>query len=268
MTESKLAYFFQKAGDVHKLYLYDDVSKFGKFNWATWSYEDSETSAKYFRDKLDEIPDDGTIELHINSAGGEVGEGVTIYNLLKQKGQAGAKIIGYIDGYAYSVAMDIAMACEEIHMGLGTSMLLHYPWARVAGNAVHLRNIADQLDALGTASVALYLARADGKIEESELREMMEKETTLDPESCLKYGFCDVVDEYKAKEPEDSDDPQMMQQMIDQLKQQLTETRQQLFAQQEANLAMRPLIKQEEKTPDRGETLREAMKMFKGGRNV
>ena len=47
----------------HMLYIYDSVRKYGKFNWQTWQYEDAETSAKRFRDLLDEIPDGENIEL-------------------------------------------------------------------------------------------------------------------------------------------------------------------------------------------------------------
>lgn len=196
MKNKKLKFCFEQltSPDITKLYIYDEVRAAGKFNWETWSYDESETSAKHIRDQLDAIPNDGTIELHVNSAGGEVGEGVTIYNLLKQKSKAGAKIIGYVDGMAYSVAMDIVMACDEIHMGLGSSMFLHYPWMNASGSAEELRGYADQLDALGNASLQLYLMRSNGKITEAELSDMMAKETMLEPDKCLQFGFCDVID--------------------------------------------------------------------------
>lgn len=213
----------------HKLYIYDSVRALGPFNWKEWKYEESETSAKYFRDMLDEIPDGETIELHVNSAGGEVGEGVTIFNLLKQKSEAGCKIIGYVDGMAYSVAMDIIMAATEIHMGLGTTMFLHNPWMLASGNAEQLRNYADQLDALALASQQLYLARSGGKIEQEELADLMNKETMLDPESCLKYGFCDQIDDFKATgldvpkdDPDDDpDEDPVNQQMLETIMQEL-----------------------------------------------
>lgn len=186
-----------------KLYIYDDVTAQGDFDWETFEYKESETSAKHIRDLLDQVPSQSTIELHVNSAGGEVGEGVTIYNLLRQKAREGCNVIGYVDGMAYSVAMDIMMACSEIHMGLGTSMFLHYPWMMAQGNAEALRGFADQLDALGDASVALYMDRAKN-LQEADLRTMMSKETMLDPETCKKYGFCDVIDSYKSMKPEES----------------------------------------------------------------
>lgn len=193
--------FAQKKANVHKLYIYDDVRAEGDFNWKTWNYEESETSAKYFRDRLEEIPDGDTIELHVNSAGGEVGEGVTIYNLLRQKSKTGSKIIGFVDGTAYSVAMNIVMACDEIHMGLGTSMFLHNPWTIAMGNADALRNVAEQLDVLSAASRQLYLSRAKN-LSEEELAAMMDKETMLDPRTCFDLGFCDFVGEKQEDEEE------------------------------------------------------------------
>ncbi len=283
MDKRGLVYRFSKEGNIHTLYIYDSVTKRGEFNWKTWQYDESETSAKYFRDQLNEIPDGDTIHLHINSQGGEVGEGVTIYNLLRQKSQAGCNIVGYVDGMAYSVAADIAMACDELHMGLGTSMLLHFPWMWCAGNANQLREYADQLDALGEASVQLYMSRAKDLTAE-ELREMMRKETVLDPESCLKYGFCDVVDQYKKAEEDQGNDPAEdpeddPDKMLNQLQRELQETKEMLRVQQEINKAFislkpqqepaaDPISKQEPAAPVKAtvsETLMKAMQLSKGG---
>lgn len=215
-----------EGGTKHLLYVYDSVRKLGDLDWQTWKHDESETSAKFFRDKLNEIPDGEAIELHVNSNGGEVGEGVAIFNLLKQKQDRGSKITAYVDGAAYSVAMDIVMAAQEIHMGLGTTMFLHNPWMYCSGNAAQLRAYAEQLDALGVASRQLYLSRSGGKIDEQTLQALMEKETMLDPQTCLRYGFCDVIDEFKADEDEEDKD-----EIIQELKNQL-------FRQQEMNRMM------------------------------
>lgn len=201
--------FMQKAEtEPHKLYVYDEVTAKPKIDWETWDIKNSETSAKYFRDRLSEIPDGDPIELHVNSIGGDVMEGVAIFNLLRQKSQQGCRLTGYVDGGAYSIAMDIVLACDEVHMGLGTSMFLHYPWTIAAGNAEQLMSVAEQLESLGNASVGLYLGRSKGKVDEKTLREMMRKETMLDPETCLQYGFCDMIDTYEAKKVTPEEDPE------------------------------------------------------------
>lgn len=195
MAKSYNFCFQQAAGNVHKLYIYDDVTAYGTFNWNTWNYDESETSAKYFRDQLAAIPDTGTIELHINSGGGSVKEGVAIYTQLKQKN---CKKIGYVDGVAYSVAFLILQACDERIMGLGTSALVHNMWMRVDGNAKELRKAADDLDVLMESNRKIFLERSN--LEEQQLIDMMEAETFLTPDQCLEYGLIDKVDSYQANE--------------------------------------------------------------------
>jgi ATP-dependent protease ClpP protease subunit len=182
--------FEQKAdSNAHKLYIYDTVTAYGDFNWETWDYDESETSANFFRQSLEEIPETDQIELHINSYGGDVKEGIAIYNMLKQH-KAGK--ICYVDGFAYSIASVIALACDKIIMGLGTSMLIHNMSMSVYGNAETLRKCADDLDVLMQSNRQIYLARAKNLTEE-QLIEMMDKETYLTPEQCLEYGFCDEI---------------------------------------------------------------------------
>lgn len=195
-SQKGITYCFQKGdGNAHKLYIYDDVTQYGTFNWSTWEYEESETSARYFRDQLAVISDTDTIELHINSGGGSVKEGVAIYTQLKQKG---CKKIGYVDGVAYSVAFLILQACDERVMGLGTSALIHNMWMSVEGNAKELRKAADDLDVLMESNRQVFLERSS--LEEQKLIEMMEAETFLTPDQCLEYGFIDKIDSYQADE--------------------------------------------------------------------
>lgn len=179
-----------------KLYIYDNVTAYGDFNWETWEYEESETSASYFRKQLEGIPQDGEIELHVNSYGGDVKEGIAIYNLLRQHG---AKKTCYVDGFAYSIASVICLACDKVIMGLGTSMLIHNMSMYTYGNAEQLRKAADDLDVLMESNRQVYMARAKNLTEE-QLTEMMNAETYLTPEQCLEYGFCDEIGTYQADE--------------------------------------------------------------------
>ena len=198
----------------HQLFIYDDITAYGKFNWETWKYDDSETSANFFRQKLNEISDDDEIELFINSYGGSVKEGVAIYNMLKRKP---CQKTCYIDGFAYSVASVIALACDKIIMGLGTSMMIHDMWINVSGNAKELRKQADDLDVLMESNRQIYLNRAKNLTEE-ELIEMMEKETILTPERCLELGFCDEISSDIIV-----DEKQLLQYQIEQLMQEKQE---------------------------------------------
>lgn len=206
---------FQQSAGVHKLYIYDDVTAYGTFDWTTWTMKESETSAKYFRDQLEAIPDTATIELHINSNGGSVKEGVAIYTQLKQKS---CKKVGYVDGVAYSVAFLILQACDERIMGLGTSALVHNMWMSVEGNAKELRKAADDLDVLMESNRKIFLERSN--LEEQQLIDMMEAETFLTPDQCLEYGLIDKIDSYQADE---QDTQQKLMEQVQQLTQMIAQ---------------------------------------------
>lgn len=186
----RLYFAFADAGNRHRIYLYDDVTELGTFNWETWSYDESNTSATHFQKLLDEIPATDDIELFINSNGGSVKEGTAIYNQLKRHP---AKKTGHIDGVGNSIAFTILQACDRRIMGEGTSALIHNPWTATAGNADELRAEAERMDAITNASVALLMQRATG-ITEAELRDLMKKETVLTPDEALKYGFIDEIE--------------------------------------------------------------------------
>ncbi len=207
---------FQQAGEgTHKLYIYDDVTAHGTFNWNTWTVEESQTSAKYFREQLEEIPDADTIELHINSNGGSVKEGVAIYNQLKQKG---CKKVGHVDGVAYSVAFVILQACDVRVMGVGTSALVHNMMVNITGNARELRKMADDLDILMESNRAIFTERSN--LTEEQITEMMDAETFLTPEQCLEYGLIDEIGPVHDKGQEVQE---CLQKQIQQLSMQLAE---------------------------------------------
>lgn len=235
MRQQKAHYCFrQEAGtDVHKLYIYDDVSEYGTFDWWTWEYTESETSAEFFRKALAEIPDNATIELHINSYGGSVKEGIAIYNQLKQK--KCKEIVAYVDGFAYSIASIILQAADRRIMGLGTSLLIHNMWMQVAGNANELRKAADDLDVLMESNRQIYMERVN--ITEDELIEMLDSETYLTPEQAMEKGFADEV--AKAEKPP--------QDMTQQLQEQLAQMRREMMAQKAFREEMKEFCRAQQK---------------------
>ena len=193
----------QSVPNSYDMYIYDDVTARGRFDWSTWKELESETSNKFFREKLAQIPGDATINLYINSNGGEVKEGVGIYNQLKRHG---ATVNGVVDGNAYSVAFLILMACDHRTMNLGTSALVHNMWTIVAGNASDLRKEADALDKLMESNRQIFLDACGGKLTEEKLMELMDAETFLTPDECLEYGFIDEVNRQIVPDDEDDKD--------------------------------------------------------------
>ena len=164
MEQKNIVYRFQQIDNVHEIFIFDEIRKTGPFNWDTWQYEDSETSAKHFKELLDAIPENEEIKIYFNSNGGSVDQGTTIYNMLQQHGS-----------YKTGIVMG---GC-------------HSMWETVTGNAADLRAEADNLDVAMDSCVALFMQRAT--VSEDELREMMHKTTTLSPQMALECGLIDEI---------------------------------------------------------------------------
>nr|DAL67818.1 MAG TPA: Putative ATP dependent Clp protease [Caudoviricetes sp.] len=188
MEQKNVVYRFQKADNVHEIFIFDEIRKNGPFNWDTWRYEDSETSAKHFRELLNEIPENEEIKVYFNSNGGSVDQGTTIYNMLRQHGSYKT---GIVMGGCHSIAFTILQACDKRIMGQGTTAIIHDMWETVTGNAADLRAEADNLDVAMDSCVALFMQRAT--ISEDELRDLMHKTTTLSPQMALEYGLIDEI---------------------------------------------------------------------------
>ena len=191
----------------------------------TDEWEDSDTSAAGFRDALKEIGDVKTINLHINSPGGSVFEGIAICNMLKQNS---AHINVYVDGLAASIASVIAMSGDTIYMPANAMLMIHNPWTMAVGNAEELRKQADALDRITQASVETYLAKAGDKLDKETLKQLMDDETWLTAQEAVDYGLADEV--LGANKVAASIDKHFMQryrnvpeQLVDQIKQKATD---------------------------------------------
>lgn len=156
----------------------------------TDEYYDSDTSAAGFRDGLKSIGDVKTINLHINSPGGSVFEGIAIHNMLKQNK---ATVNVYVDGLAASIASVIAMSGDTIYMPKNAMLMIHNPWTLAMGNAKDLRKQADELDTIAKSSVTTYLAKAGDKLDEATLIQLLDDETWLTAEESVQYGLADQV---------------------------------------------------------------------------
>ena len=177
----------QKAEGILELYIYGEVKGDG-FNWWTEEVIKSETSANHFKEELAKYPNITEIRIYINSCGGSVFEGTAIYNQLRRHP---ARKVVTVDGFACSIASVIAMAGDEVIMPRNALMMVHNMAMGIYGNPAELRKAADDLDVINASGRNAYLAKAGDKLEESKLRDMMDKETWLTAEQCIELGLAD-----------------------------------------------------------------------------
>lgn len=157
------------------IYIYDEIGGWG-------------ISARRFTEDLISLGNLSHINLHIHSPGGEVFDGIAIYNQLKNHS---ATITVYIDGLAASMASVIAMVGDTVIMPKNAMMMIHKPWGVSWGDANDMREYADLLDKLENVLIPAYVAKT-GKTTE-EITAMLEQETWLDGDECVEQGFADKV---------------------------------------------------------------------------
>jgi len=128
------------------------------------------------------------INLHLNSPGGDVFDGIAIYNALKAH-KATVNVV--VDSIAASIASVIAMAGDTITMARGSMMMIHEPFAFVIGDSRDMRKAGESLDLMGDSIAGIYQARAGGDAEQ--WRAAMAEETWYSAEDAVKAGLADAV---------------------------------------------------------------------------
>lgn len=168
-----------KAG-VGEIHIFDYIDAYG-------------VNSRSFQKELKALGDVTVINLHINSPGGDVFEGNTIYNLLKSHK---ANVTVYVDGLAASIASVIAMAGDKIVMPANAMMMIHDPWTIAMGSADDMRKTAETLDKIKGTLVAAY--RSKSGLNDDEIQTLMSDETWFTADEAVAMKFADVVaDEVK-----------------------------------------------------------------------
>lgn len=155
-------------------YIYDEIGWFG-------------ISAEQLVKDIDAVKG-GTINLRINSPGGSVFDGLSIFNAVKQHK---AKTITHIDGLAASISSIIALASDEIIMASNAFYMIHDPWGLVIGSAEDMRKEADLLEKVAGSLIDTYVNNSEKT--EKEIKAFMADETWFTAAEALEAGFIDKV---------------------------------------------------------------------------
>ena len=179
-TTNKKYYNLETEGTKAALYIYGDIT--------SWPWLESDISSYNLSKQLEQLGDVDEIDVYINSCGGEVAEGLAIYNALKRHK---AKVTTWCDGFACSIASVIFMAGDTRIMSNASLLMIHNAWTRVSGNANELRKQADDLDTITQASINAYMEKLN--ISEEELKELLDEEKWLLPQEALEKGFATMI---------------------------------------------------------------------------
>jgi len=137
----------------------------------------------------------GDITLRVNSRGGEVGTALTIYNRIKAYDKGATNCI--VDGYAFSSAGWIPMACDHREIATGGIFMNHNPQMYPEITSLKdLESVKSQWEAHHTSIVDIFEEATD--IPREEITDMMDKETFLSADDAVEAGFFHAVSTNRA----------------------------------------------------------------------
>lgn len=171
-------YRIQAASDGEfEVVIYDEIGFWG-------------VSAKDFITDFRKIPADAKISLRINSPGGEVFDGLAIYNLIRAHG---GEVTTTIDGLAASMASVIALAGSKVIMPENAYMMIHNPWGIALGDDEEMHAMGDMLGKLNATLAAIYVKKSGQ--EPDKIRSLMKEETWLTAAEAKELGLADEIAE-------------------------------------------------------------------------
>ena len=149
-------------------------------------WDDSGVTAKRISAALRSL-DGADVVVNINSPGGDVFEGLAIYNLFREyKGHVTVRVLGV----AASAASFIAMAADEIQIARAGFFMIHNAWTGLWGNRNDLRETADFLEQIDDTIADIYHVKSGLSMDE--LKADMDKERWINGRDAIDSGFADA----------------------------------------------------------------------------
>lgn len=169
----------EDAGKPVEVLIYDVIGK-------DWNGEGFDS--KDFVENLKGLDENRELTIRVNSRGGIVDEGITIFNRLREwKGRT----VAIVDGSAASIASVIIMGADEVRMPKSAEILIHEAHAVGYGHAEDMRELAERLDSASNRIAEIY-AEKTGK-EVDVMRAYMRKTTVFNGQQAKEIGLADVL---------------------------------------------------------------------------
>jgi ATP-dependent Clp protease protease subunit len=165
------------AGETATIQIFDQIGE----DW----FGGGGLSGKQFSDVLNEVGN-GPLLVEINSPGGNVWDGLSIYNQLRGRR---APVTTRVVGIAASIASIIALAGDKVEMADAALMMIHDPSGMASGTSEDMRKMADALDQHAEVLVGVY-AKKTGRSPES-IRAAMKAETWFTTPEAIAFGLVD-----------------------------------------------------------------------------
>ncbi len=130
----------------------------------------------------------GPVDLHIDSQGGDVFAGLSIYNMLQRR-----EVTVYVDGLAGSIASVIALVGDERPQisETGTFAIHNALINQTQGNHHDLRQVASSLEKFSDIVASVYEKKTNLKLDE--IKELMNAESIFTADEAVQLGFAKEI---------------------------------------------------------------------------
>ena len=180
--QNRMPYFSMKIEDsATDIYIFGDIVADG------WQWAESDFSSYDLTSQIKALPQDAQITVHINSNGGDLKEGLGIYNVLK-----GRNVTTICEGFAASSASVIFCAGKTRIMNAASLLFIHNASMLMAGTADEMEKAAEDLRTITESAKAAY-REAGVNISDEELTALMDNETWITPEAAVAMGFATEI---------------------------------------------------------------------------
>ena len=174
------------------LYLYGEIVE---EDWEKWD-DDSGISLTEFKKELDDLGGITDLNIYINSGGGSVFASSTMVSLLDRLKEKGTKIHTYIDGLCASAATFVFFSGDDLNIYENSIAMVHKPMTISVGNADDLQKDIDTLNKIED-SVMLPLYKRKAKVDETELKSMIDNETWLSASEIVEKFDVNLINQAK-----------------------------------------------------------------------
>ena len=183
MEKNKMPFFSMKLDEqgAADIYIFGDITPY--------KWEDSDVVAYDLATQIKNLPEDAEITVHITSNGGDLKEGLGIYNVLK-----GRNVTTICEGFAASSASVIFCAGTKRVMNAASLLFIHNASMIAAGNADDFEKAADDLRIITNAAKEAY-REAGVNVTDAQLDAMMDSETWITPRDAVEMGFATEIAE-------------------------------------------------------------------------
>lgn len=155
-------------------------------DWVYNFFDIEHTPVNRIKDAVLNLPEGDTLEVRINSPGGDVASGQEMYSLLRT-----VPSVAHIMGFAASAAGLAAMGCGRVEMSPVSMIMVHNVWTQATGDYREMDTASKMLKQMNRSIAAAFVAKSG--MEEDAVLKMMDKETWITASQAVEMGLCDAI---------------------------------------------------------------------------